>query len=634
MPSHGWVWAALLLGLVSCTYPFPPLPGADQGAVPDGGSGAPDLPPRAAWRQLGPTPADSDLTAIAGTADTDYYVTTHDAILHRQGGQTTVEWRAPKAGTACLRSLWVGKGEVIAAGGCGADGLLVRRAVAGYVTRALGNTRVGGVWVESADSIYVASPSDGIFRVVGPDMTPDALQWSVSLSEPGTGPVAFYGAALDGLYAVGDRRILQRVSGRWESQADQPVGTRLLSITGAGTGAAAEVFIVGSINNTGAPQGLALHRRGAAPFTREVVSGPTALLSVWANSAADVWAVADGGGVLRRAALAVPRWDEERPRAADQSSLRGLWGLPPQTLLAAGAGGALRRDPVGPTWRGEYGSQITGAALSGVSVTPSGMAWFVGAAGTIYQLSSAAGTPVREAAGLLAQDLTAVAGLDGGVAYAVGQRGVVLRREAGAWTVEQGAAVGAADLYGVAADGAGAAYAVGDGGTLLSRSLGAWSPVGVFLNDGTKVTAALRAAVIPPGGGLIVAGAEGLLLRRGPGEVRFAQVVPYVPGASTVYVGAALLGGEVWVAAQSGAVVRLSGAQVTRLQALEYRVTGIGGTGPADVYLSGADGRLLHYDGYGFRDEPAPILEPLAAVSASAAYALSVGAEGVVLQRP
>jgi hypothetical protein len=93
----------------------------------------------------------------------------------------------------------------------------------------------------------------------------------------------------------------------------------------------------------------------AEPAPPAVVSAGTLLHGVWAASAADVFAVGDGGTILRRVSGA---WT--LMASGSTANLRGVWGASSADVWAVGLGGAVLR------YNGAAWSTVTGVTSSDV----------------------------------------------------------------------------------------------------------------------------------------------------------------------------------------------------------------------------------------------------------------------------
>jgi photosystem II stability/assembly factor-like uncharacterized protein len=573
---------------------------------------------------VNPVPEDSDLQGVYGLSDSDYSLITAGALIRRQNEQSRAEWRGP----ACLRGLFTVGTLAVAAGGCGSTGVIVLRVEGRPVqVRELANLALAGVWARSADEIFIASPSLGVVQVAGSDIR---LERTVAPGEQGSGPVALWGTSPADLYAVGNGRILHRRSpGQWDVERSIP-GERQLGVWGSSSN---DVYVVGS-----AGQGAIWHRTAAAaPFTREPIEDPSLaeVVAVWGNGRDDVYAAADGGAVLRRRATG--RWAVERAGSPEQPRVRALWGSGQQQLLLAGPGGLVRRRP-GPMWQPVLGQAVTGATLRAVALTAPGDGYLVGDAGVVLRLQS--GSFSREARGVTDVPLYGVAAAPDGVAYAVGRGGVVLRRDkAGTWTRER---MEEPALLGVALAPDGTVFAVGEQGQLLTRRGGLWQQEARPLTmRGDPARATLRAVAVLPDGTVVAAGDEDTVVWRPPGAAGFS-VVSAEPGSPISYTGLQALRGREGpelLASASGAafVLRFAAGRFTREPAPLSQASAIFATSASDIYLSGRDGSVWHFDGYAWGREPVPLAEPLlclgGAGSGESAVVLAAGEQGFMIQR-
>lgn len=616
---------ALALALCGCTSRVVPRTPDGGGAVDGGatdGAGPPDLGPRAPWRSVSPAPADSDLRAVFGLSSSDYYLLTAEALLRRTGQEQRVLYRA--AAPACLRGLLAVGDDVLAAGGCGSVGLLLRKSGAQELSvRELPNLALAGLWARGVDEIFIASPSAGVLRLAGAELT---LERTVAQGELGSGPLALWGQGAD-VFAVGNGRVLHRKGGGlWEVERSAP-SEQQLGIWGSGPG---DIYVVGATERGGA----IWHRSGVgAPFKAETMLGPTpgAITAVWGNGKDEVYAAAERGAVLRRDP-ATGAWAADRLGDVDQPLLRSLWGAGPGHLLAAGPGGLLERR--GGAFEPVLGQALTGAALRAVALSAPDEGLVVGDAGVVLRLSG--GRFSREARGLTGEALYGAAIAPDGTAYAVGGAGVALRRDrAGVWTLERALPDGAtAALRAVAAGQGGQLIAVGEQGRVASREGGLWQAEPDIETAAGPLRSTLRAVALLPDGTAVAVGDDNTVLWRPPGSRRFSAFSPE-PSAPRSYSGLWAVGSELWASASGSAtLLRWSAGQLTLEAAPLSDASAVWGTGPQDLYLGGRDGSLWHNDGWGWRREPAPLGEAIFALGGSGATVIAAGEHGYLLQRP
>ena len=158
--------------------------------------------------------------------------------------------------------------------------------------------------------------------------------------------------------------------------------------------------------------------------------------------------------------------------------------------------------PAPSAWVPEH-PQPTGNSLR-ACWSSGGLAYAVGALGTVVRISDGA-PAVTEADGLTRADLNAVTAI-GQEVWAVGDGGVVLHRSGGTWSRRQ---LGADALYTVFADGAGALYAAGQGEALWRYDGTAWSRTSL---PGQTAADASYAGVAQ-GDLILLAGSGGRILR-------------------------------------------------------------------------------------------------------------------------
>ncbi len=631
VPWPAWATLGLCLlfgGLSSGCFKqsLPYVPDLAPPATPDGGDvaadlqPAADLPKRPPWRLLSPVPEGSDLRGIAGIAAADYHVITEREVIHRVAGQSVVRWRG--SGPSCLHGVAVVGADLIAAGGCGQSGLLVRGSGPGALwAQEVPNLELAGVYARQPDEIYVASPTLGVLRVTG--QTLHLERTTVTL---GGGPVAVFGLGGE-VYAVGNGRILHRLGAdRWEV-ASQSSGD--LQVGGWSMGQ--DLYVVGSSQGKGA----VWHRSGDDPaFVKEPLPAgiSTGVLSIWGSGPDDVYALADGGVVLRRSAGA---WEVDRPPGDDQPGLLSLWGPgDPGALWAVGPAGILRRTP-GLGWASERGGALTGARLWGAAAAGPGESYVVGGGGVILHQQEASWQ--HEGRGLTPAALHGVVALPDGTAYAVGEAGTVLYRQPdGRWVVDRQGLDPA--LLAVAATPTGEIYAAGEGATLLRRAGGTWQKGPPFLGAaGVPLQVTLRALAALPDGTVVAAGDEGTVLLQSLGGA--LVLLGHDSQTSLSFTGLTVVRGrhgpEVWGSASgAAALLHLRDGRFTTESSPLADATGIAGSAPDDLYLCGLSGAVMHFDGARWAAETVPTGEALRAIAGGGPATFSAGDQGFLIQRP
>ncbi len=180
--------------------------------------------------------------------------------------------------------------------------------------------------------------------------------------------------------------------------------------------------------------------------------------------------------------------------------LLGVWGSGPDDIWMSGDKGTLLH------WNGKTllpWASGTSVALRAVGGTGASDVWMAGDGGTLLhwngqQLAS-------ETVGDAQTVLRAVhASPDGALLLAVGDNGVIYRRQGDAWKLENTS--GGVNLHAVVATGAGQAWAAGAQGQALKLSGGSWTTTSL-----PKANVAVRALGLSPQGRLYAVGDEGYL---------------------------------------------------------------------------------------------------------------------------
>lgn len=196
-----------------------------------------------------------------------------------------------------------------------------------------------------------------------------------------------------------------------------------------------------------------------APMT----SGTTARLSdVWGSSAANVFAVGDGGTIRRYDGLA---WGGLN--SSTTNDLFTVAGTSATDVTAAGLAGTILRFN-GSTWTSQTGA--TAVYLNAVwSLSPTGV-FAVGGSGSTVRYDGAVWT--AQASGT-AQGLMGVWGASSGDVFAVGGSGTILRFDGVNWNSMSSPS--AQDLHGVWGTSAADVYAVGNNGTVVHYNGANWT---------------------------------------------------------------------------------------------------------------------------------------------------------------
>ncbi|MCS6915473.1 MAG: hypothetical protein RMK29_14635 [Myxococcales bacterium] len=603
----------------------------------DGGSGPTDMSQRApsGWRWESPQPQGNHLRGLFGVAgataalDELWAVGDSGTLMRRHKGSWQHEARELLDQRALLAISGSGSGDSLQLLAVGVYEKALLR-VAGRWQEVVPPTGGGAgtltaVWGSPVPGeFYVVGTTGRIYRVRGTIWQREAQD----LTTVYLGGVWGQGAGAEQeVYAVGagGRVLHRRKGGTWVIEADGLTTQQLNAVTGAG----GAVYAVGD-------GGTVLRGQGGT-WTVERTPVSANLTAVW-GAGDEVFALGQRGTVLRRSAGA---WHVENI-ALTSEHLAAAWGTVrggQVTLYAVGnLGTVLRRELA--TWT-QLSSRITSRPLSSVWARSADEVYAVGAGGLILRRrgTSPLGAWTTEGEGVTHEDLSAVAGWaatrEGGEAevYAVGAAGTILRRLAGQWVLE-GAVLTGQDLTAVWV-GPDAVFAVGRGGRIARKQDGRWSlealPAGVPAVDllGVWGTGAGPGLVVYAvgAGGLILRRSQGVWAREGDGLTTDALVSVFGRSAEDVYV----LGNR------STALRRQGGSWVVEPLQLGGRTPVAGCTVPGTslYYAIATHGLILRRASTTWsNDAPALTNLELSAISAAAQDDVYiVGPGGLVLHR-
>ena len=184
---------------------------------------------------------------------------------------------------------------------------------------------------------------------------------------------------------------------------------------------------------------------------------------IWGSDANNVWAVGDGGAVLRWDGSA---WSPQSSGTA--KNLYGVWGSSANNVWAVGAGGTVIWWD-GTAWTARPSG--TTSDLYGVWGSDASHVWAVGAGGTVLSWDGTAWTGQTIGTSARLED---VWGSDEDTVWAVGSGGTVVKLYGNVWVTERGGG-SLPTLHGVQGTDASNVWAVGDHGTVLRLNGSVWT---------------------------------------------------------------------------------------------------------------------------------------------------------------
>lgn len=395
----------------------------------------------------------------------------------------------------------------------GANGRVLHRATDGkwaIEANAMVAQQLNAVWVGQgalAGNVFAAGDAGVVLRKTG-------TNWAVEKPPTTENLTALVGVG-DEVYAAGNKgTILRRKSGVWQMEA-QGLTSELLSALwatdrGAGT---VTVYAVGNLGTI-----LRRERDTWTQLSSRVTQ--TSLSSVWAASPSETYAVGNGGLLLKRTGVgAQGAW--RMVSTTNAETLNAVSGLPAATgdadVFAVGANGTVLHQ-AGSVWVQEAAG-LTGNDLTGVWVGADSV-FVTGRAGRVYsKLLGKWDIEPGPAAGALTDDLFAVWGTGSGdarVVYVAGAKGVIARRDKTGWTREaQGLTTDSfVALLGTSEDGL---VALGNKGNVLKRSGGKWtvSTARPLTQNGASGSSG---CLIAKTGEMWGAGTQGVIMRQAGSE--------------------------------------------------------------------------------------------------------------------
>lgn len=396
------------------------------------------------WAVSGPIiNTTSQPTAMWGTADNNYFITTAGSDIWRSDGAMFT--RVNPSDRYAVNGLWGVGGEIYAVGDVKFTDTVNKDATLrqGIFMRWNGTTfmpianapqvAMYGIWGSSPTDMIAVGASGTVIRYNGA-----AFSSSNTLAEPLTGvngPITgIRGTGNSDLVAVGDWGTTMRWNGsNWTSVAND-THLRFRDLSGTDT----SMFAAALQDNPMATEPRIFRWTGSAWMT-ETIPTTKDMRAVWAD-ATQAFAVGVSDTIIRRSG---GTWTLATVQNANQTTLRGVYAIDASNIWVVGGGGS-------------------GASETNVAVYPPKVLF--SANGTAFQPVA---VPVTQ------RILRSVWGSAANDAWIVGDDGTLLRWDGNAWT-----AVASPSLFSlrkVWGTGKNDVWASGDGGTLMHFDGQTWS---------------------------------------------------------------------------------------------------------------------------------------------------------------
>ncbi|MCG3173991.1 MAG: hypothetical protein GMKNLPBB_02208 [Myxococcota bacterium] len=265
---------------------------------------------------------------------------------------------------------------------------------------------IRGVWGSGKNSVYVSGDGMALWN---------GNSWE-RVNLPATGRLnAIWGANADDIWAVGENGFMVHYDGlRWNF-VTPPIREDMKAITGT---ASNNIYAVSE-------KGSVLHYDGAAwkviPSTG--TSGWNALAIAGAN---DVWTAGPYGAMARGGLGGLRQFHV----SATPNSLRGVWAVTPNEVIAVGDRGTILR------WDGREWKQETAAGspgLYGAWGSAANNLWITGTDGYTSNWNGSAWKKVPTGSTAV---IRSIWGKDAQNVWAVGDKGVLLTLKSGAWELD------------------------------------------------------------------------------------------------------------------------------------------------------------------------------------------------------
>ena len=537
-------------------------------------------------------------------------VTEIQASNPRGTGRTTVtvlpavspiqDWRIVHQGltTATLLGVWSASPTV--SFGVGVRGTIVRTEDGGATWVSMvppDSTDLVGIWGSSPTDVYAVGAVGTVFHF-------DGASWSRMLTPTRTVLLDVFGFAPNDIYVVGFGASMHFDGNTWQLLSGVE-GAELWALWGSD---ASHLFAAG--------QNGVIYRLQGTHWVRLASPTQLFLLGLWGAGPDDIYAVGIRGTVLHWDGVS---WTKQSvPTSVD---LFAIWGRNGAEILAVGDGGAMLLFN-GSVWT-LLPQKATGENLRAAHAAPSAGGNFVVAGwnGTALQRMGNGSWLLGASAPLLFD----LARGPGGVRYAVGEGGAVLRSSGGGWSpleVER-----TQDLFGAATD-QGDLIVVGDAGTIRRFNGVGWS------DESIAPRVLLRSIWLEesaqPGGSGFIVGDQGIVLRRLGG--RWVEA-PRVTDRFLRHVWGRTAS-DVYAVGDSGTVVHWNGSSWHGMETpTKALLRGVWGSGAQDVFAVGDKGTILRYDGSRWYAMPSPVTTDLRAVwGTGPTEVYVVGAVGVTLR--
>lgn len=351
------------------------------------------------------------------------------------------------------------------------------------------------------------------------------------------------------------------------------------------------------------------------------------LNDVWGTDAAHVWAVGDSGMILYYDGST---WTTQTSGTTNQ--LLGVWGSDANNVWAVGGGGTILKWN-GSTWTAQ--SSGTTAQLNAVSGIDQNNVWTVGNSGTIRRWNGSTWTSqtsntTNNLNGVFAGDSTNV--------WAVGDSSTIRRWDGAAWATLTAAAANFRDVWGMSVNSVWTVWVVGSNGSVRRTQGGTWAV------ENSSTTDQLNGIWGDYDHKVYAVGNDGTIIERDGNADLTVDWTTQVTGTSNSMFGGiwGADGSNIWAVGGSGVsnmgtVMKWNGAVwdvqtvVASPPLTDFPSLGVYAATQSDVWLVGAGGGIMKWDGSNWSSQSSGTTQTLHAVwGLSANSVWAVGNGGVI----
>ena len=510
-----------------------------------------------------PQTTTSTFTGIWGATANAVYAVTEEGSIWRFNGTT---WKdLPSGGFNGLLGIWgTDTTNIYAVGG---NGDILHYDGRSWVKQTSNTSNsLAGIWGSSANNVYAVGDAGTILHNNG-------TGWSPIVSTDTQNLATVWGASDTAVFATGSAGEFWKFDGAtWSKIGSDSGHVNCFSAWGSSN---TDVYFA-------CADGDLFHYNGTT-VARRTTGQTTPLNGIWGSSASNIYAVGDGGTILRATDNGVT-WVPVANSFV--GNLLSIWGLNSTTIYTGGKQGTIQKYN-GTTL--SISTQEHTDALNSVWGTGAGNAYAVGGNGVVIHYNGSSWTTT---ATLDASALNSVWGSAANDIYAAGAGGLdtaVLYHSTNGtvWTRDSVVVTGDGNVNAVWGASNTSVYAVGDGGVILHGHTG-----GPWTQQASGTTEDLLGVWGTSDNDVWSVGTNGIILHYD--GTSWSSTTHGIQALNGVW---AFDANHVFVMSNDGSILTFNGSIWSTLSnASPTPLIAVWGTSATDVYAGGGS-TLLHYNG-------------------------------------